>query len=305
MISFVAALGALPACNGETSAPTGADTPDGGAGGQGGSGEQGGSTGPGDSGKRGRDPSTSVGGGRSSAPPPVPPPTEEITLTASQSTTIQLGGQSLISGLLSACEGRPDSGPHVEILAEEGACRVLVTGESPPAEALQLGQVVASAPSIGSVDLLPAGASSSCVKHTLQPGPDFLAGETVTFQVGAGTDTPDFQLQVASPPPLTVSGGDTLTKGLPFTLSWESGDARPTILVFTLGGRSSIECTPSLGTSIVIPGGITGMLDGRGTAAFVGGQVRAPGPQMELSPGFRARGVSTRTAFKVVTYSHP
>ena len=133
-----------------------------------------------------------------------------------------------------------------------------------------------------------------------------IADVPATILARLGVDLSKLQPPLlGSPPPLTVSGGDTLTKGLPFALSWESGVARPTILVFTLGGQSSIECTPSRGTSLTIPGSITGMLDGRGTAAFVGGQVRAPGPQMELSPGVRARGISMRTAFKVVTYSHP
>jgi hypothetical protein len=310
MFLCLAAAGGLTACNGDAGTPAGAGGADGGSGGQGGSAGQGASTGEGAS-----TPAGSGGGSNEECPPCAEnevcilgqcTPVEEITLTAAQSTTLQGDGQSLLSGVLSACERPLNSAPAVDVLAEEGDCRVLAGG--PPMEeeeAPSFGKVVASAPSLGSVGLLVPGYGGSCARHTFQAKPEYLADETVIFQVGAGTYTPDFEVEVTSPPLIVVTGDATFKKGAPFEVSWDSGDAVPTIHVFLLGGQSAITCTPSQGTSLTIPASLTAMLEGPGTGALVGGILRVEGPKKDLALTFQTRGVATRSFFRVVPIEQP
>lgn len=298
----IAALAWLPACSGEVSESAGG----GGSGGDGGAGGEGTTTSGSEGGEGGG--TTTTSGGCSPACDEhsacVEGQCEPVRIASFQAVHQRMYGQGGVFGefaQVSACERPAGSPPYgtFEIVAEEGSCRALVYEPSGEEEGpIGLSAVVAKAPSFGTLTL-GGDLEEGCLSASVPITPAYLDGETVSFEVAAGTHNAAFEIALESPAPLALTAG-TITKGQPYEITWETGG--PPLLAVLPGNDSvQIECTPAGGTSLVIPASLTALLDPGQSGVLVVGLRLGPESTVEISPTYRARAAGLRTELHEVT----
>lgn len=304
-------LGFLPGCGGEATVnPTGS----GGAGGEG----------AGDGGQGGSGASSITGGGgttgtttapattsTTTAPQGCSPPCGEnhacvdqacqpilqVELAPTRARFINLDGSIDETGSIAACE-RPLGVTDVkEVLAVEGDCRVEVSPwpEGPDAS---LTAATATAPSFGTA-LLEPSSPAFCWTADVTVAPSFLSSEAVHFAVESKVTGTTFEMEAQPPPPLTMQAGP-LKKGDAYTIDWVTPGAPPVLYVLQSGSDVQITCRPTTGTSIVIPGSLTAMLDSMEGFVAVAAVVRATPNVLELTPSYRASAGGGRTELRLV-----